>query len=249
VRDAEDNLKRIMADPQFLLSEDLEIIPTDVPFAAPLAIDQFAEVRTALDERSEIHQAKLAVEQARINTARAKNETLPQLDLTFQYQVDGLRRSPDSSFDNLTTNRYNSYNVILAFQVPIGQRADRANLQRAHSLESQAIVRLKDVADQVVLDVNTAVRTLAVDWDNVPPALDAVVAADANLRALQERTNEVSPAFLETELSGVEQLANTRANLLRVIIDYNIAIVALEASKGTLLRYNNVVASDETPRR
>lgn len=249
VRDAEDALKNIMNDPEFKLSEDVELIPTETPYASPLAIDQFAEVRTALDERSEIRQAKLAIQAAAINTARTKNETLPQLDLTFQYQVEGLRRSPDSSFDNLTTNRYNSYNVIVGFQVPLGQRADWANYQKARSQESQAVVRLQQVTDQVVLDVNNAVRALVVDWDNVPPALDAVIAADRNLRALQERANEVSPSFLETELSGVEQLANTRASLLRVIIDYNIAIVALETAKGTLLQYNNVVARDEPPRR
>src|SRR5262249_48715340 len=67
VREAEDRLKNLMNDPEFLLSQDIEIVPVDTPFAAALAIDQFAEVRTALDERTEIKQARLAIEQARIN--------------------------------------------------------------------------------------------------------------------------------------------------------------------------------------
>lgn len=249
VRDAEDALKNLMNDGSFLLSEDIEIIPVDPPFSAPLVIDQFAEVRTAMDERSEIRQAKLAVEAARINTARTKNETMPRLDLTFQYQVEGLRRSPDSSFDNLTSNRYNSYNVFVAFEVPIGQRADWANYQKSRSQESQSVVRLQQVSDGVVLEVNNAVRALVVNWDNVPPALDAVIAADRNLRALQERADRVDPSFLETELNGVEQLANTRASLLRVIVDYNISIAALERAKGTLLQYNNVMVGDASARR
>jgi hypothetical protein len=77
--------------------------------------------------------------------------------------------------------------------------------------------------------------------------LDASHAAEQNLRALQARASKIDPAFLETELNTIEQLANARSVLLRVIADYNIAIVELEKAKGTLLEYNNVAVSDARP--
>jgi outer membrane protein len=244
VRDAEDQLRNLMNDPEFKLSDDVEIVPTETPFLTPIALDHFAEVRTALDQRSEIRQARLAIEQARIQTQRAKNETLPQLDLSFQYDVEGLGTNGDNSFDNMTTNRFRSYSVRVDFAYPIGNRGPRAALRRARMQESQTAVQLQQALDAVVTEVNAAVRRLNVRYAQIPPQLEAVKAADGNLRAFQARAENIGPNYLETELSAIEQLAGTRQRLLQVITDYNIAVVQLEKAKGTLLDYNNVKVMD-----
>lgn len=247
VRDAEDTLKNLLNDPELLLSEDIEIVPTDTPYAAALALDQLAAVRTAVDQRSEIREARRYIEQARIGTAAAKNQTLPQLDLSFQYEVQGIDVSADASFDNLTTNRFNSYAVQVQFVYPIGNRARRAAFHRARLQESQAVVGLHRTTDAIVQEVNAAVRTLAVRYAQIPPQLQAARAAERNLRALQARTQRIDPNYLQTELSAVEQLFAARRTLLQVVAEYNIAIAALEKAKGTLLEYNNVVVTDEPP--
>ncbi|MBU0637795.1 MAG: TolC family protein [Planctomycetes bacterium] len=249
VRDAEDALKNLLNDADLKLSVEAELIPTEVPLVAPLALDQFAEVRTAVDRRSEIQQARLGIERARIQTMAAKNQLLPQLDLSFQYEVQGIDVSSDASFDNLTTNRFRSYAVSAAFSYPFGNRAARAAHRRARMQESQSIVGLHQITDAVVLEVNTAVRTLMVRYTQIPPQLEATHASARNLSALQARTPEISPSYLETELSAVEQLANARRTLLQVVIDYNLAIADLEKSRGTLLEYNNVAITDEPPGR
>ncbi|RMF81998.1 MAG: TolC family protein [Planctomycetota bacterium] len=240
VRDAEDALKNLLNDPELLLSDDIEIIPTATPMATPIALDHFAEVRTALDERSEIHQAREQVESARINTAVAKNETLPQLDVSLQYTVHGLNLSADSSFDKLTTNRFRSYAVTVNFAAPIGNRAARAALRAARMQESQALLALQRVMDGVVTEVNNAIRTMNVRFAQLPVQYQAVTTAESTLRALQARTQNISPSFLETELSNIEQLANTRTRLLQVLVDYNVSVIELEKAKGTLLEYNNI---------
>lgn len=245
VFDAEDALKNLLNDPDLLLSRNIEIVPTDTFFMTRFEVDLFAEVRRAIDSRNEIKQAKLGIERSRVETAAAKNETLPQLDLLFTYEVRGLGSSADNSFDNLTTNRYISYSVGAQFLYPIGNRAAHAALRRSRLQESQSVVTLNQVTDSVVQEVNNAVRTLGVRWQQVPPQLLAVQAAERNLRALQARTERIDPAYLQTELSGVEQLANTRRVLLQVLTDYTITIVELERAKGTLLEYNQVVIDDD----
>ncbi|MBI5863829.1 MAG: TolC family protein [Planctomycetes bacterium] len=248
VKDAEDVLKNLMNDPDFLLSQDVEIVTTETPFVAPMAIDQFAEVRSAIDERSEIRQAKLAIEQGRINTARAKNETMPRLDVSFRYEVQGLRGSADSSFDLMTANRYNSYAVQAILEIPIGNRQRMASLREAELREQQSIERLRQVMDGVVQDVNNAVRELNFNYESIPTQHNSVTTADLSLRAFQERIDRVDPNTLQTELSQIENLGNTRARLAQLVVDYNIAISNLERAKGTLLRYNNVVIADEKHR-
>lgn len=248
VRDAEDALKNLMNDAEFLLSRDIEIVPTETPFVMPMTVDQFAEVRAAIDERSEIKQARMAIEQARINTARAKNETMPRLDLSFRYEVQGLRGSADSSFDLMTSNRYNSYAVSVALEVPIGNRQRMAALNEAELLEKQSIVRLQQVMDGVVQEVNNSVRDLVINYETIPTQYGSVISADLSLRAFQERIERVDPNTLQTELGQIENLGNARARLAQLAADYSIAIAALERSKGTLLRYNNIVIAEEKRR-
>ncbi|MFO0840570.1 MAG: TolC family protein [Phycisphaerae bacterium] len=249
MRDAEDRLKNLLNDPAIKLSDAFDLVPTEHPYVSPLVLDQFAEVRTALENRSEIKQARLAIDRDRVQTNRAKNETLPQLDATFNYQVTGLEGTADNSFDRLTTDRFRSYTVSVAFSYPLGNRAAVASLRRARLTESQAIVDLNRVTDGVVEEVNGAVRTLNVRWEQIAPQHDAVLAAVRNLESLQARTLRIDPEYLETELSAVEQLADTRTRLATVLTDYNTALATLERAKGTLLRYNNISIADEPSRR
>ncbi|MEW6252486.1 MAG: TolC family protein [Planctomycetota bacterium] len=247
VREAEDQLKLLMNDPAFKLSEAIEMVPTDVPLAASLVLDHFAEVRTALERRSEIHQARERINQARIGTAIAKNRILPQLDLTFQYEVDGLGPSADDAFDRVTTNRYISYTVGVTFAYELGERAGRAQERRAQLQESAAVLALQQTMDVVVTEVNDSIRALRVRYEQVPPSLDSVQAAASNLIALQARTTTINPPFLQTELAAVQQLATTRTLLLDVLVGYNLEIVRLERAKGTLLEYNNVAVVPAQP--
>lgn len=244
VKDAEDRLKNLMNDPELTLAADIELLPTEVPYVSPMLLDHFAEVRTAIDERSEIRQARERIEQARISTSAAKNAILPQLDLNFTYQVQGMGGTADNSFDNLTTNRFISYSVGVQFAYNFGERRARAAHQRARHQEAQSVVALNQIVDFIVEEVNQSVRTLTVRYSQLPPALGSVQAAVANLRALQARTAQLDPNYLQTELTAVENLAARRSTLLQVMIEYNIALVQLEKAKGTLLHYNNVTVVD-----
>lgn len=245
VKDAEDQLKNRINDPELKLSEDMEIVPIETPFTEAMMLDQFAEVRTALDERAEIRQARERIEGARINTMVAKNQILPQLDLTFQYESEGIGSSADNSGDSLVHNRFISYTLGASFSYSFGERRGRAQWTRSRLQESQAIVALNQITDAVVEEVNTAVRTLLVRYEQLPPALLAVTAAERNLRSNQARTQRIDPNYLQTELSAVEQLSNARQTLLRVVTDYNVGVLQLENAKGTLLDHNNIVVVDD----
>ncbi len=52
---------------------------------------------------------------------------------------------------------------------------------------------------------------------------------------------------ISNELSAIRSLAVTRNDLLRAVVEYNIAMVELERSKGTLLDYYNVVIPVHDP--
>ncbi len=247
LKDAEEALKNLINDPELKLSEDIEIIPTDIPLATPLTLDQFAEVRTALEKRSEIRQARLGIEALRISTAAAKNQTLPQLDLTFSYDVHGAAASADNAWDRMSQNDFISYGVGVQFSYPFGNRARQAALRSQRLQESQATVQLEQIMDGVVQEVNSSVRSIIVRYAQLPEQLGAVQSSERNLRSLQARATSINPSFLETELSAVEQLSSSRTRLLQVLISYNTGIIDLERAKGTLLEYNNIVLEEKPP--
>ena len=169
VRDAEDRLKDLINDPDFKLSDNIEIIPTEVPDVAAMVLDHFGEVRTALDRRAEIRAAQQRINGARIGTAAAKNAILPQLDLTFTYEVQGTGNTAEHGFNDMTSNRFISYTLAASFSYSFGERKARAAYRRARLQESQAVVGLNQMADAVVEEVKGAIRTLMVRYEQLPP--------------------------------------------------------------------------------
>jgi outer membrane protein TolC len=245
VKDAEDQLKALMNDPEVNLGEDIEIIPSDFPTLGPLVMDRVSEVQAALECRSEIEEAKLQIENARINVMVTKNAALPKLDLVFQYKIKGTSDNAGNSFDQMSTSNYQDYVVGLSFEYPIGNRGPRAEQKKAMLQRDQAITALRQVIENVILEVDVAVRNLQTSYYQVSPSKEAVEAAEKNVEAIIARMTRLSPEYLDVQLSAQETLATARRTLLGALVNYNIAIVQLERAKDTLLRYDNVAVKAE----
>ena len=240
VRNAEDQLIAIINDPEVDLADEVEIIPVDLPNYHPLVIDRIAEVQTALENRAEIVEAKLAIDGATIQVGVAKNQTQPQLDVSFRYAVDGLGAGHEDAFDQVTMNDFTEYYIGLDFELPVGNRARRAALHRAKLEYAQAIAALKQVFEQVILDVNVSVRAVQVNYDQIEPSLRSAEASADQVASIIARAEKKDFLTLNTELNTRQTLAQGRAALLSALTEYAIAIVDLERAKGTLLRYNNI---------
>ncbi len=240
VKDLEDKLKNLLNDPQLNLGEDIELIPTGFPNIGPVVLDRIAEVQQALENRSELHEAKLAIQNARINVAVAKNKALPKFDLIFRYTINGLSDNPGNAFDQMTTSNFQDYYVGISFEYPIGNRGPRAELKKAILQRDQAIAALRQIIEGIILEVDVAVRNLQTAYYQVKPSLEAVQAAEENLAAIVARRTRLSPEYLEVRLNAQETLANARRGLLNALVKYNIAVVQLERAKDTLLQYDNV---------
>ncbi len=240
VQNAEDRLIALINDPELNLANDLEIVPVSVPNYLPIAVDRLDEVNTALDSRSELIEAKLAITSANIRTGVAKNQALPQLDVTFRYTVDGLGPSSHDSFSQLTKNDFTEYFIGIDFEIPIGNRARRAALKREKLQQAQAIAALKQTFEQVILETNVAVRNLVAQADQIEPSLISADAREDQVESIIERAEKQDFLTLNNELNTRQSLAAARNDLLSAMIDYGIGIIELERAKGTLLRYNNV---------
>ncbi len=238
---AEVFLKGIINDPALNQVVDVDIIPTDTPTLEPLMLDQLGELSAALTHRAELHEARLAIEQAQIAIGVAKNQALPQLNLLFRYVVDGLGGTPHSAFSQLSDHDFTEYVVGLEFEWPIGNRGPEAALRRARLQQAQAIAAHRTQIELVITEVKQTILDLQSNFEQVGPNFRAARAAFDQLRATRAKMERRDPANLNVELTANQDLASARLGLLQAIVDYNVNIVDLERRKGTLLRFNNVV--------
>lgn len=255
VRDAEDALKRLMNDPDLHLSRDVAIIPVDVPTIEPVVMDQIGEVAAGLANREELREAKLAISKAQIAIGAAKNQALPKLDLLFRYIVDGLGTNADRAFSQLSENDFHEYVVGLQFEWPIGNRGPEARLRQARLQQAQAIAAHREVIENVIMEVQQAIRGIQTEYNQLGPSFRWVVAADDWVEATKARQEKRDPPNLQIELDAYDSLSLSRRGLLDSLVRYNVSLSNLERQKGTLLDYNNIVirgADDlkqETPYR
>lgn len=240
VKNAEDQLKALLNDPDLNLSKDIEIIPVDTPSLKAVAIDQVGEVTSALMNRSELHEAKLAIEQAQLAIGVAKNQALPRLDAALRYVVDGLGSNADKAFDQLTENNFHEYVVSVEFEYPIGSRAGEAKIRQARYQQAQAISGYRAQIEGVIAEVKQAIRDLQTNYDQIGPSFRSAAASMDQLRAIQQRQETRSPPNLEVELNAHEALATARDKLAQELAGYNLGLINLERRKGTLLQYNNI---------
>lgn len=240
-KNAEDRLIAVINDPQFNLANDIEIIPADYPQLHRLVVDRLAEVQTALDNRTEIKEQEIRVASAKVGVGRAKNEELPRLDLTFRVTSDGLGPNGHQAVDELSRNNFLEYFVGVEFELPVGDRGPRAATRRARLQHEQAVTQLKKTFEDVILDVNLAVRQIESSYDQIGPSFESVEAREREVTSFVARAERKDINTLRSELGARQTLAATRRSLMNAMVEYNIAVSDLERAKGTLLSFYNVV--------
>ncbi len=240
VFDAEDRLTAIMNSDDIDLADDIEIIPTSLPRLEPVVLDRLSEVQAALDHRQEIREQELRVESAKILVGRQRNLELPRMDLTFRSTYHGLGVSADASFDQLTEGNFIEYFIGVEFEYPIGNRSARASSRRAQLQFDQQAAELRRVIEEVVLDTNLAVRSVTTAYEAIAPSFLSTEAREREVDSIVARAERKDFVVLNQELGARQSLADSRRRLLLAMVQYNVAMIELERSKGTLLKYRNV---------
>jgi outer membrane protein len=244
VRDAEDALLALINDPELNLADDIEIIPVDFPSLILSEVDRIGAVQEALEHRAEIAEARLAIDNAALTVGQAKNQAQPRFDALFRVTSSGLGTSADAGFDQSTQNNFIDYFIFLDLEVPIGNRGRKAALRQSRLRHAQSIAALKARVEQVILEVNSAARAVTTRFEKIDPSLESAQANEDQVASVIARAERKDFTALNQELNARSSLATSRSTLLQNLIEYNIALVELERTKGTLLDYNNVELMD-----
>ena len=248
VRDLSDQLKRLMNDPEFPVASNILIVPADEPLGEEVQFNEQDQINTALENRSELGQQQLRVDNAGVAADVAKNNLLPQLNLVGSVGFAGLGEDMPDAVENQWEFNAIDYTVGLQLEIPIGNRAARAIWKRAQLQRLQAIDQYRALIDEDSLNVRTALRQVQTTYDEIYGTRRARLASADALAAIEERERAdaqgLSPEFVNRKLDLQAELAQNESREAEAMSNYMIAISDLERAKGTLLRYNNIIMEE-----
>jgi len=247
VTDAQDTLARLLADPQVNMTSDLTIMPVTAletpPEPPELKKMQAEALATAMLHNPAVQEAQMRIQIAEINVQVAENQRMPRLDLVGSARAQGLGATSTEAHEQLENGQYPSYSVGLSFEYPLGNRAREAELLRRRLERRKAVSTLHSAADQVAVQVKEKARKAQTTLAQVGVQQDAVQAAQAQLKALEESEpirEKLTPEFMLVKLQAQETYAQTRRAQIGALAEFNISEVELARTTGTVLRLHRV---------
>ncbi len=237
IEDAGDVLKQIMA-----LETDARIIPLNRPGETelpPLDPDSYKEsldrsIERALELRPETKMTALEIENARLEEMRAKNEMLPQLDVTGSYNQGGRNEFFGDSLSGLADRQDDAYTIGFRFSVPIGNRTARSNHRRSQASRQAAQQRQHQTLQALTFNVGRAARSVMTN--------KVLVKSNEQSRLLQEvlvlaeeRKAEAGVTTSFQVLQIQEQLTAAFTQEVQARIAHEKALIDLQLAEGTLL--------------
>lgn len=245
LRNASDNLKRLMNDDRIPVGSEILLVPGDDSAVETLSISLLDAIDTGIQHRPEVEQSILGIDDSTIRENVARNAKLPTLNLTAQARMLGLADSISDGYDDAISNRFiDDWLIGLTFEQPIGNRAGEAGFRRARLERMQSIVGYRRTIQGIVLDIKNALNAVVTNHALISQSTLSRVAQGEALRALiveKELTNAgYSVERLNLELNQQESLANAELAEAQALVNYNSAMVDLYQAMGTTLDRNRI---------
>jgi len=243
IKDNENTLKRLICQ-QVTEFRGVSLLPVDYPLVQMVAIDLDFSTYTALEKRADYLSLKHALEKQNISVQFTRNQLWPQIDLQGSYGLNGGGRTFNRYGDSLTSGDNPVWSVGVALTVPLGNRSARANYHIARLDADQAVLSLKSLEQDIVVQVDDAVGHVQTNLKSVEAARAATRLAQESLDAEKKKLLAgTSTTFLV--LQAQSQLATSRSAEIRAEADYSESIVALDLAEGTILDKNNIVLDEK----
>jgi len=196
--------------------------------------------RIALAERArpDLQEAKLRLEQNRLETVVTRNGVLPRLDLFVTLGKTGYADSFLDSFREIA-GRGHDFEIGLSLGHALGNRAAKARDRAARTSWRQSAEAVANLEQIVRLDVRLAV--------NEVERARQQIAATAATRTLQEQTVEAERERFRVGASTGLLVAQAQRDLLlaqitevEAVVQYRVALVRLYLAEGSLLERRGV---------
>lgn len=255
IRFAEDRLRTLVMNPGQPDFWTTQLQPAEQPTLTPRDVDVDAAVRVALEGRTDLVQARKQVEQTDINTSYYRNQRLPTVDLSANYNIVGtagtqrifdystgvptieseIQRNFSDALRDVVGNDFKTWSLQLNVSYPIGRSTADAALAQARLARQQQTTELQNLETQVVASVREAGRQVATTLKRVESTRRARELAEQSLEA-EEKRLAVGLSDTFRVLQAQRDLARQKVSELNAIIAYNRALVDFDLVQKVPIR-------------
>jgi outer membrane protein TolC len=248
VKSLEDALRTLIMNPSQPDFWTTHLVPSEQPVLTSSAVDVDAAIRSALDKRTDLAQARRQMDQTDITMRFARNQKLPTVNAVVNYGLAGVagtrtlydttqgfpvpngfaQRSFGDALRDIFGNEFKTWSVQLQVSYPLGTSAADAGLAQARVQREQEVTSLRALELQVTAQVRDAARQVDTSLKRVE--------ATRNARKFSEQRYDAEQKRINVGLSTTFQLFQAQRDLsaaklaeLNSIIAYNRALVNFEA--------------------
>ncbi len=257
----QDQVKKLITsqgDPGLILAKLIpsQVVPKPQPSDVP-PVEQ--AIKIALENRPEIKQLQLDLQNKKIDLEYTKNQLLPAVDLFAAYNQNGVggketirngfgptapivARSEGSIFDafgQLFGYGYTGYSVGLSVQIPLRNRAAQGENARAMTDERIAEQRITSQAQQIALEVRNALTQVDMNRARIEAATKARELSERRLEAEQKKF-DLGASTIRFVLEEQRNVAQAQTDELQAIVNYTKALVDIDRAMGMTLKKNNI---------
>ena len=260
IRSTEDQLKTILNLSSKADIDLTKIVPTDTPTFERRDVSLEEALSMGLQLRPDLQSIRTDLKNKDLDLGYAKNQLLPELNVQASFWSPGLSGTqllyedgnpltgnvigtvPGKSSDALQDAfrfKYKNWTIGLTLSVPITSIVTRAQYAQARVSLEQAKVNLQNQEQQAFLEIRNAVRDVQTNYKQVQAYKLARELAQEKLEAEQKKLR-VGLATNYEVLLHQRDLADAQSSELRAVIDYNLALAALDKALGMTLEKKNI---------
>jgi outer membrane protein len=252
---ASDNLKNVLA---MELSRNIET--TDEPTTAVYKFNETQSLEVAYEERPEMDQVLLDIENRETLKKYYSNQKLPRFAVEGTVDLQGLggAENPDrlsfgevpepippqflgggQAFSQLFGADFPTWQILGVFSFPLFNRTARGEYVKATAELDRSHITLSKTKDDIALEVRSAIREIENSLRAIEAARVSIELAEEVVNNEQERLN-VGIGTTREVLEAQRDLIDAGTREITAIASYNIALAELERAKGTLLQKNSI---------
>jgi outer membrane protein len=234
----QNTLKNLLTD-NYTQMHGTDIQPSETLLAQQQTFDLQNSWTKGMANRPDLLQSKLNLEQQGIQLKYARNQLLPEFDLTGSYGYRGSGREFNNAVDQTGEGNSPNYSYGATLSIPLGNIGPRNNYKIAKAMMQQIELQFKQLEQNIMVQIDNAVKQAQSAYESVDATRQARVYAQAALDAEQKKY-DVGKSTTFTVLQLQNNLTAARSQEIRALANYNEALNTLAQQEGTTLERHNI---------
>ena len=216
-------------------------------------------IKVALENRPEMRQLQLDLENKNIDLESTKNQLLPIVDLIGSYTQNGVggietlrsgfgptapiiavnKGGVGDAFQQLFGYNYTGYSIGISVQVPLRNRAAQGDNARATTDKRLSENRISAQAQQIALEVRNALTQVDMNRARIETAAKSRELTERRLEAEQKKF-DLGASTIRFVLEEQRNVAQAETNEIQALVNYAKALVDMDRAMGMTLKKNNI---------